>query len=99
MLVYGGWNSKDYTSDIFHIDLDRVEGTGFYAPSHADLDEMRSRGQIPAGRNGHTMTLIENHGIYMFGGWDCTRFSNADNSYATMWKLTPEWRFETCDLY
>jgi hypothetical protein len=41
MLIYGGWNAREYTSDLVHIDLDKIESADAYAPVKADLDLIR----------------------------------------------------------
>ena len=64
-----------------------------------EMETGKQDDRVPLGRNGHTMTYVENQGVFIFGGWDCTRFSNADQSFSIMWKLTPKWKFESCDIY
>lgn len=65
ILVFGGWDGKNYFSDISSLD-----------PKTGVWQRLNVSGAVPAGRKGHSATLIAGNKLYVFGGSCADRRSN-----------------------
>lgn len=58
LFIFGGYDGNSHQSNLYKVDL---KGKVFL--------NVKTNGELPCGRNGHTATLYENE-IYVIGGWN-----------------------------
>ncbi|OMJ92139.1 hypothetical protein SteCoe_5127 [Stentor coeruleus] len=92
MFIFGGWNGTEYSNSSLIFDpLDEsVKKTE--APSNA------KEWEYPVGRRDHSLTLAGNN-IYLLGGWDSWKWTNAPSTFSQLWKLTDSWKWELCEVF
>lgn len=92
MFIFGGWNEKEYTSASLL--YDPIDNSMIKcSPDHAATEF-----EYPSGRRDHTLTHAGDN-IYLLGGWDSWKWSNANSSFSQLWKLVGSWTWELCEVF
>lgn len=92
MLIFGGWNEKEYTENLLL--FDPMDDSLTVSSNQVNLSDW----EYPSGRRDHTLTLASNN-IYLLGGWDSWNWNNSCQTFTKLWKLTEEFKWEICEVF